>query len=141
MTVGEKFPSNAFKLATSDWYFDFSDHKCPHDAWLRSVEVYEDASGERDEIRRVGIECCLLGAYHDFILKFEYAGVVNYSLQGYDLNRSGGHYDWRYDEFRLSEDGNLIHEIEWVSVFDQGRWLIECEDVSFSHQPYSRDSS
>lgn len=138
MSVGDKFPPHAFKLATSDWYFDFSNHKCPHDAWLNSVNIFEDATGDREQERRVGTETVLLGAYQDFLLTFRYEGVVNYALSGCDLNRSGGHYDWRYDEFRLSENGLLIHEIEWASAFDQGHWLIECEDVQFSDQPYTR---
>jgi len=28
------FPPSAYALATSDWYFDPQDHRCPHDAWL-----------------------------------------------------------------------------------------------------------
>ncbi len=141
VSVSARFPPNAYELATSDWYFDFSDHKCPHDAWLNSVKIFEDASGDREQERRVGIETVLLGAYHDFLLTFRYEGVVNYTLSGCDLDRSGGHYDWRYDEFRLSDRGLLIHEIEWASVVDQGRWLIECEDVMLSYQPYTRDWS
>jgi hypothetical protein len=46
------------------------------------------------------------------------------------------HGDWRYDEFRLSKRGHLIHEIEWAGA--PGRadkafsWTIEAADIDFS---------
>ena len=138
MSAGDRFPKGAFELATSGWWYDFKNHKCPHDAWLRSVSIHEDATGDREENRRVRIKTTLLGAYHDLILVVEYVGVCRYSLEGDDLSRSGGHYDWRFDEFRLSDDGNVIHEIECSSISEQGRWIIECEDVRYSSHPYSR---
>ncbi|MEM7430926.1 MAG: hypothetical protein AAF351_03185 [Pseudomonadota bacterium] len=138
MSVGDKFPPNAFKLATSEWYFDFSNHRCPHDGWLNSVTIFEDATGDREAERRVGIETVLLGPYHDLLLTFRYQNVSNYSISGCDLDRSGGHYNWRYDEFRLSEEGLLVHEIEWASILEHGRWLIECEDVAYTDSHYSR---
>lgn len=35
-THRDRFPRGAYALATSDWYFTFSDHRSPHDAWLES---------------------------------------------------------------------------------------------------------
>lgn len=132
MSVGDKFPPNAFALAILDWNFVFSNYGCPHHAWLNSAKVFEDATGDREQGRHVGIETVLLGAYHDLLLTLRYVGVVNHTLSGCGLNGSGGHYDWRYDELRLSDEELLIREIEWASAIDQGRWLIECEDVTFS---------
>lgn len=44
-----------------------------------------------------------------------------------------GRYDWRYDEFRLPDEGNLIDEIEWARPPGTGaRWLIEADDVVLS---------
>ena len=45
--------------------------------------------------------------------------------------------DWRYDEFRLSERGHLIHEIEWAPQV-QGKplsWIIEADDIDFRWIP------
>ncbi len=138
MSVGDRFPEAAFEIATSTWWYDPKDHLCPHDAWLRSVSIREDGSGDRGEERRVSIQSELLGAYHDKVLTLTYVDVVRYSLDGYDLDRSGGHYNWRYDEFRLGDDHRVVHEIEWASVLDHGRWLIECRDVKFSSYPLAR---
>jgi len=40
---------------------------------------------------------------------------------------------WRYDEFRLSENGHLLQEIEWATG---SRWLIEANDVEFNWRPF-----
>lgn len=74
------------------------------------------------------------GAYHDHWIEFLYPRVFGYSLA--NLASAHGHYDWRYDEFRLSDGGNLIHEIEWAGPPGTGaRWVIEADDVVFSAGP------
>ena len=129
-----RFPRGALELATSDWYFGFSDHKAPHDAWLESALFEEPATGERSQHRTLSLRVTLLGAYHDQILEFFYPRVFSYTLS--NPGTAGGHYDWRYDEFRLSRSGNLIHEIEWAGPPGQeGRWLIEASDVQFTAMP------
>ena len=48
----------------------------------------------------------------------------------------GGHFDWRYDEFRLGPNGNLVHEIEWAGGAGyEARWVIEASDVEFREYP------
>jgi hypothetical protein len=46
-----------------------------------------------------------------------------------------GHGDWLYDEFRATEDGHVLHEIEWWAHGGTGSWLIEATDVEFVWQP------
>jgi hypothetical protein len=129
-----RFPPGALALATSDWYFGFFDHRAPHDAWLEEATFAEPATGERNELRSLNLRVTLLGAYHDFILEFFYPEVFSYTLS--NPATGGGHFDWRYDEFRLSEDGKLIHEIEWAGPPGYaGRWLIEASDVQFTARP------
>lgn len=129
-----RFPPSAFALATSDWYYSFSDHHAPHDAWLEAATLAEPATGERNELRRLNLRVTLLGAYHDYILELFYPQVFSYSLS--NPFAEGGHFDWRYDEFRLSEEGNLIHEIEWASPPGcEARWLIEASDVLYTARP------
>ena len=60
-----------------------------------------------------------LGAYHDGFVEIAYTNVTRH-----ELTRGAG--DWLYDEIRLSEDGAVLHEIE----FDGGHWLIECSDIT-----------
>lgn len=122
-----RFPPGAYALATADWYFNPEDHRCPHDAWLQHIVVHETGEGSRHEERSANLSIQLLGAYHDLVLTFTYTGLHRYVLEGTDVTR--GHMDWRYDEFRLSDVGNLIHEIEWCGAHETGRWLLEATDV------------
>lgn len=128
-----RFPQNAYELATSDWYFDFRDHRCPHDAWIETVAITESAQGEREVERSSAITMTLLGAYHDLGMKFSYPRIYAYRFDTGDCLR--GHGDFRYDEFRVSQRGNLLHEIEWATHQGTGTWLIEASDVEFTWWP------
>lgn len=44
-THAARFPRGALALALSGWYFDPSDHRCPHDAWLEGITISEPAVG------------------------------------------------------------------------------------------------
>ena len=129
----DRFPRSAYALATSGWYYDPRDRRCPHDAWLEELRVEEPASGERRERRTVALRVRLLGAYHDGHIDLYYPRVFRYQLDLED--GEWGHRDWRYDEFRLTEGGRLLHEIEWWGPDRTGRWLIEASDVEFTWLP------
>jgi len=129
----DSFPRSAYALATSDWYFSFVDHRCPHDGWLESLSLTELSSGARGEIRGMSMRIRLLGAYHDGYIELLYPRVFRYRLSVNDGER--GHRDWRYDELRLSGDGHVIHEIEWYDRDEIGSWLIEASDVEFRWTP------
>jgi hypothetical protein len=122
-----RFPPAAYALAASEWYFDFLDHRCPHDSWLESVTMGETSMGARHEQRTSTLTIRLLGAYHDGYIEFSYPDVYDYDFRGAHVSQ--GHGDWRYDEFRLSDSGRVIHEIEWASFGRANRWLIEASDV------------
>lgn len=122
----QTFPPGGFALGTAEWYQDASDHRCPHDGWLEHVTISEPSSGERHQVRVTSARIRLLGAYHDGFIELFYPQVFRYSL-GLD-DATGGHRDWRYDEFRLSNTGWLVHEIEWS---DGATWIIEASDVEF----------
>jgi hypothetical protein len=132
----ERFPPGALELARSDWYFKPEDHRCPHDAWLQHFIVQEIGEGERHERRRAVLSVQLLGAYHDLILTFTYGRVRRYSFQGADVR--AGHSDWRYDEFRVGEERQLIHEVEWCGGSANARWLVEADDVRMEWSPLAR---
>lgn len=127
----EIFPKNAFELATSDWYFNPERSGCPHDAWLESVVIAEPSEGEHHEIRNNTIKIELLAAYHDGIIIFEYTGLIAYKFAC--SKTADGHGDWLYDQFRISDDGKLLHEIEW----EYGNWEIEAADVLYSWKPFA----
>ena len=83
----------------------------------------------------------LLGAYHDGWIELHYHDVSRYRL---DLHRSksgigrGGHRDWRYDEFRIDDDGHLIHEIQWYGRDDRATWQVHADDVAFTSRHPTR---
>jgi hypothetical protein len=132
------FPPSARALAVSDWYFDFGDRRCPHDSWLESATICEPSSGSRRELRSSTLTIRLLGAYHDGYIELVYPDVVTYDLNTTNVRQ--GHGNWRYDEFRLSDNGRVIHEIEWASFGPTARWLIEASDVIHRWLPTSSNS-
>lgn len=127
-----RFPPGAHTLASSDWYFGFEDHRAPHDAWLESATFAEPALGARSEVRHLSLRLRLLGAYHDQWLEFFYPKVFAYEMSS--QRSDAGHGDWLYDEFRLTSQGHLLHEIEWAGKAGSSgsRWLIEASDVEFN---------
>lgn len=130
-SVRSRFPPSAFALASSDWYFGFADTRAPHDAHLQSVTVSEVSPAEPDAFPIVTIRIRLLSAYKG-VIEFFYPQVFRYSLAC--SGSHSFHSDWRYDEFRLSDDNHVLHEIEWWHAHESGRWLIESSDVQ--HQWY-----
>jgi hypothetical protein len=127
----ERFPPGALALATSDWYYGADDHRAPHDSWLLAAtlgEVGQEDDGAYE--RAVSLRIRLLGAYHDLELEFFYSKVRSYAMS-HGL-AAQGHGDWRYDEFRISADGKLVHEIEWSHPDGEGVWVVEADDVEFA---------
>lgn len=131
-SVRSDFPRSAFELATSDWYFSGDDARSPHDARLNCITIAELAEHTRSGPRPVSIRIKLLLAADNRSAEFFYPEVFSYRLNArLDF---GGHCDWRYDEFRLSASGRVIHEIEWCRATETGRWVIEASDVDFTIQ-------
>lgn len=131
-SVRESFPSSAFDLASSEWYFDPTDFRCPHDGRLASIIISESAF---DSLQVLGpsIYIRLRSASGNGFIEFYYPQVFSYSLNGLEVLR--GHQDWRYDEFRLTAAGLVQHEIEWCGASKTGRWIIESSDVVFRWIP------
>lgn len=127
------FAPSAHALATSDWYFNFKDHRCPHDAWLETLSLSELPSSNGRKRRSLSLNVRLLGAYHDGYIELRYPQVFRYVLNV--RNGERGHRDWRYDELRVSDQGHLIHEIEWWGLHDVGAWVIEASDLEFRWVP------
>jgi hypothetical protein len=124
------FPPHAHALATSDWYYTFLE-KAPHDARLVTLKIGEGGSFEASLVPKITIR--LLDARDQGFIEFEYPEVYAYNLSF--TGGSSGHLDWRYDEFRITESGHVLHEIEWWGPIETGRWLIEASDVVYSWSP------
>lgn len=141
-SVRGELPAGAYALATSDWYFDFREHRAPHDAWLERVTVVEQRAASGRDPAKICIELRLLGAYHDGWIDLSYRDVSRYRIElaSADCDRGYGHRDWRYDEFRLVPGRRVEHEIEWWGIASTGTWLIEAADVEFQWTPIGVDA-
>ncbi len=100
---------------------------------LRISRFGEPSEGQRSEIRSVTIRIRLLGAYHDGFIELYYPQVFRYSFDSFDITR--GHRNWRYDEFRLSDNEHVIHEVEWRGPQPSATWVIEASDVQHQWIP------
>lgn len=117
------------EFATSEWYSDPTDHRCPHDAWLELFEVREPSAGSRNELRRTVIVVRLLGSYHDGYILLTYDGVVGFTSGSRDSGEGLG--DWLKDSFRLSGDGLVVHRVDLA----RGSWTIEAESIGYEWIP------
>ena len=128
------FPQAAYEFAIADWHYNPSDSRCPHDAWVESLQISEKHNSETDKKEGIKIQLILLGAYHDGQIKIQYEGVKGYNLNllpdSFEVKHHG---DWLIDEIRISEKGWLVHEIKF-SVF--GKWQIECENINYEWLPF-----
>lgn len=129
------FPPRAYALATSDWFYNPRDHRCPHDARLEWLQMVENPGADPHR-RTCSLSFRLMGAYQDGYIEISYPTVYAYSLQALSID-AGSHGDWRYDEFRISERGHLVHEIEWAYQTECRAfvWTIEADDVVFKWNP------
>lgn len=129
-SIKDVLPEGAYDFATASWHYNFEDHRSPHDSWLETLLIREPSTGERRQYRSVEIMLQLLGAYHDGFIEIKYLDVQRYSL--IKISDGSGHRDWLYDEVRLSEQRNVLHEIEW----SQGNnWLIEAKEMTYKWTP------
>ena len=126
------FPPRAYTLATSEWYYASTDPRCPHDARMEALTLAE-ADSETQQERHLTLRVRLFGGHRNGYVELFYPRVFAYRLDTEDGGQ--GHRDWRYDEFRVTESGHLLHEIEWWGWGQTGRWLIEASDVEFVWQP------
>ncbi len=132
-----RFPAAAYHLASSGLLLNALDPSCPHDGWLQWAKFEEPADGERHEIRSLSFRVRLLGAYHDRHIELFYPRVLSYTMS--NLRSAAGHFDWRYSEIRLNDNGNVIHEIEWAGPPDlEARWVIEASDVQLKTFPLDK---
>ncbi|MEQ1761983.1 MAG: hypothetical protein ABL984_02440 [Pyrinomonadaceae bacterium] len=124
----DRMPAKAFEFASASWHYDDGTIGL-HDSWIESVVLREIAEGEHREIRSLEIDVELLGAYHDRVINLHYTGVREYDLS--KQSETHGHGDWLTDEFDLTDEGLVIHEVHFANG---GSWRIVCKDVEFSER-------
>jgi len=136
-SVRDRMPLGALKLALSQEWYDFSAHSCPHDSKLEECRIIElDPNPGGPDPCYCSLEVKLRGGFQDGIICLRYPRLFGYNIQSSDCEHGVG--DWLYDEFRLSNRGHLLHEIEWA---DGGRWLIEADDIKFEWCPFGAETA
>lgn len=134
MTAPRQLPD----FAQADWYSDPTDHRCPHDAWLESVDVSGVAEGERREKRKTAITIRLLGSYHDGHIAFRYSDVSSFAVGSPSSDRGLG--DWLEDHYSFTSVGSLRHKITWCFGPDsKSFWFIEARSISYEWIPRQGD--
>lgn len=138
-SIRDKLPKTTADFALADWHYNSDDHKCPHDSWVESINISEPLINETKSERRIDISVRLLGAFHDGNIQLDYKNVTSYKLEApndaeYKKYRErSGHGDWLIDEVRLTESGNVFHEV----IFRWGaQWSIECEELEYRWCPF-----
>jgi hypothetical protein len=127
-------------IGTNYWRVGLKDPANFHDSWLEKVVIAEEPTeGRRDRIkaqrRRLDIFVRLLGSYWDRYHELCYIDVQSYSLSfapDSEFRTSVPHSDWVIDEVRLSDNGLMLHEVEFRSG---AHWLIECRDFTYKEKP------
>jgi hypothetical protein len=122
--ISAQLPPGAKEFAFAESHYNYNDPSCPHDSWIKSIEIRTD-----DSKRNIEAVClCVLGAFHDRLIFFDYTGITDLSLEGRLVSASGSNPDWIYDEVHLCESGSVEHVIE----FEESVIRIECADFRCS---------
>jgi hypothetical protein len=122
--VEARLPLGAKEFALAEWHYNANDPRCPHDSWIRLIEI--KPYDPKAEARSARIE--LLGAYHDRMISFDYLDVRDFSIEGQIMPASRQEADWLYDEVHLCDSGTVEHVIEFqLSVI-----RVECADLRCS---------
>ena len=122
---------------TESWYYDHTDPRCPHDAWLRSVSLTIDgrSQDEGECVRVLRLE--LLGAYHNGVITLSYRGLLMYQVilrSHEEPEKISRREDWLEDSVEVV--GNRIrHVISW----ETGQWILEAEEITFAWAPKDSD--
>lgn len=88
-----------------------------HDSWLRRLSLNSFELAERRMTQNLHLE--LLGPYHDRIFHLHYTDILGYSISQRPRRRPG-HPDLLMHEFRVGEQGEFEHAIE----FDDGLAIV-----------------
>ncbi len=116
-----------------DWYANPSDHRCPHDGWLRRFDFHVHGNSANLYECRPSLELEILTAYHTGTITFIYEGVFKYDAPL--IAEGGGEYlrrsDWIEDSVTQVGESHVRHEITW----EAGKWTIEAESVLYAWRP------
>jgi hypothetical protein len=136
-SIESKLSRSAYEFASNYDYYSLKSRRSLHDAWVRSIDVQENGSGDRQQFRDVKIRLSLLGPYHDHLLTISYEGVSKYSISSGTPNHpsTNGHGDLHTHELLLLDKGDLQHEITFNAPTSI---TIVCRDLKFEASEIQR---
>src|SRR5687767_2150475 len=96
------------EISQQRWYRDFTDSRCPHDAWLLRFDMdIVDGDGDEDLCTRT-IRVALLAPYHNGRITMLYRDVTGYAVTLLDTRTPGKtsrRRDWLTDSVERLPDG------------------------------------
>jgi hypothetical protein len=129
-SVKQKLLPSAYEYGAASWHYDLSHPKCIHDAWLRTLAIEEICA---ETPQSSNISATFLNAFEDRLLSFSYRDVVHYKLS--TPGKIQAHGEVYFDEVRLSDQMNVVHEILFMNDI---RWVIECKEFSFGDTLFAK---
>jgi len=132
--IEDRLPRGVRAFALDPDYWDPTCHRCPHDAWVESLNIREELAPKDDPFplwlqnRAIHIQLRLLGWSHKNMLDYHYRNVTSYAFKMPALCRHGNsaHGDWLEDSFDVGESGGVVHKIQFSG---DSIWRIECGDI------------
>lgn len=139
-TTPPRLTVSLLEALKNGWYHNPHDPRCPHDAWLTSLELPLE-HGDPGEVQQVKtVRIVLLGAYHDGLITFTYSnveichiGLTHIRIPGRILKRQ----DWIHDIVTVLDSGLIRHDIKW----ENAAWTIEAAAISYEWTPLPPDEA
>ncbi|SFM37402.1 hypothetical protein [Marinobacter zhejiangensis] len=134
-----RFSAAVYEFASSITRYDLNSPHSLHDAWLSSLTVKENRNSERPFELDTTIELVLLGPMHDREISLKYVGVQSYRFEGKQNPYNWAdtfHGDISGHEVTATDDGSVVHEIEYVSG---SRIVISCKDFACTEYEYTHN--
>lgn len=135
--IKSKLPLQVFEFASNEERHNLHSAHSLHDAWLTSLTVKENRQTQRPFEPKPTVELVILGPKHDRDIILSYEGVFSYRVEGEQNAYNAAdtfHGDLDRHEVRVSEDGLVVHEIEFVS---RSRIIITCENFICTEREYT----
>jgi hypothetical protein len=128
LQIGDKLPKSAAEFLLSNWYYNWSDPRCPHGGSIENVSTTGLHDAKESESEQVHIKVTLSNHCDSGSIVFRYINVYRYRMAGSECRLSSQ--IWSMDRIGLTPRGTVVHLVE---VNAQDEWCIECEDIEHQY--------
>jgi hypothetical protein len=122
------------QVANEPWYSDPADARCPHDAWLRCLNLTIDGNSSDAAECKKTVQIDLLNAYQTGTIGYIYKGVVAYTIVLRDEKKPGKIHrrtDWLEDTVEQVSEKLVRHRIRWE--FED--WVLDAHEITYRWMP------